>query len=141
MKADAGRSVLDYFAELPDPRVARSRRHSLLDSIAIALCAALCGADSWVHGELFGKSKREWLATFLELPKGMPSHDTFGAVFSRLDPERFQDCFVAWTRAIAQLLPGEVVAVDGKTARRSHDRPVVGTARRLGSALGLPGTP
>ncbi len=73
----------------------------------------------------FGKSKREWLATFLELPNGMPSHDTFGAVFSRLDPERFQDCFVAWTRAIAQLLPGEVVAVNSKTARCSHDRPVV----------------
>ena len=77
---------------------------------------------SWVA---FGKSKREWLATFLELTNGMPSHDTFGAVFSRLAPERFRDCFVAWTRAIAQLLPGEVVAVDGKTARRSHDRPSV----------------
>lgn len=134
MKADAGRSVLDYFAELPDPRVARSRRHSLLDIIAIALCAAICGADSWVHGELFGKSKREWLATFLELPNGIPSHDTFGAVFSRLDPERFQDCFVAWTRAIAQLLPGEVVAVDGKTARRSYDRPAGKGALHLVSA-------
>lgn len=129
MKAAAGRSVLDYFAELLDPRVARSRRHSLLDSIAIALCAAICGADSWVHGELFGKSKREWLATFLELTNGMPSHDTFGAVFSRLYPERFRDCFVAWTRAIAQLLPGEVGAVDGKTARRSHDRPAGKVAR------------
>lgn len=122
MKADAGWSLLDYFAELPDPRLARSRRHSLLDIVTIALCAAICGADSWVHVELFGKSKREWLETFLELPNGIPSHDTFGAVFARLDPERFRDCFVAWTRAIAQLLPGEVVAVDGKTARRSHDR-------------------
>ncbi len=70
----------------------------------------------------------------------MPSHDTFGAVFSRRDPERFQDCFVSWTGAIAQLLPSEVVAVDGKTARRSHNRPGPARARCIGSALGFPGT-
>ena len=129
MKADTGWSVLDYFAELPDPRVASSRRHSLPDSITLALGAALGGAASWVQEELFGKSKREWLATFPVLPNGMPSHDTFGAVFSRRDPERFQDCFVAWSGAIAQLLPGEV-AVGGKTARRSHDRPARARGRR-----------
>lgn len=134
MNEGTGWSLLDYFAELPDPRVARSRRHSLLDIITIALCAAICGADSWVHVELFGKSKREWFETFLELPNGIPSHDTFGSVFSRLDPERFRDCFVAWTQAIAQLLPGEVVAVDGKTARRSHDRPAGKGALHLVSA-------
>ena len=134
MNAGTGWSLLDYFAELPDPRIARSRRHSLRDIIPIALCAALCGADSWVHVELFGKSEREGFATFLELPNGIPAHDTFGSVFSRLAPERFRDCFVAWTQAIAQLRPGAVVAVDGKTARRSHDRPAGKGAWRRVSA-------
>ena len=93
-----------------------------MDIIAIAIGATICGADSWVHVELFGKSKLEWFQTFLELPGGIPSHDTFGDVFARLDPTQFQNCLVSWTQAIAQLLPGEVVAIDGKTARRSYDR-------------------
>ena len=115
-------TILDHFADLDDPRVERTRRHKLVDIIAIAICASICGADSWVHVELFGKSKLEWFQTFLELPNGIPSHDTFGDVFARLDPTQFQNCFVSWTQAIAQLLPGEVVAIDGKTARRSYDR-------------------
>ena len=115
-------SILDNFTDLDDPKVERTRRHRLVDIIAIAICATICGADSWVHMELFGKSKLEWFQTFLELPGGIPSHDTIGDVFARLDPEQFQSCFVAWTRAIAELLPGEVVAIDGKTARRSYDR-------------------
>ena len=113
--------VMDYFEGLDDPRIDRCKRHQLLDIIAIAICAVICGADSWVHVELFGKSKEEWFRTFLELPHGIPSHDTFGEVFSRLDPEQFQRCFMEWTRAVAELLPGEVVAIDGKTVRRSHD--------------------
>ena len=96
--------------------------HLLRDIIAIAICAVICGADSWVYIELFGKSKEEWFQTFLELPHGIPSHDTFGDVFSRLDPEQFQQCFMAWTQAVSDLIPGEVVASDGKTVRRSHDR-------------------
>ena len=111
-------SILDHFADLDDPRVERTRRHKLVDIIAIAICAIICGADSWVHVDLFGRSKLEWFQTFLELPNGVPSHDTFGDVFARLDPEQFQSCFMAWTQAIAELLPGEVVAIDGKTARR-----------------------
>ena len=111
-------TILDHFADLDDPRVERTRRHKLVDIIAIAIC----GADSWVQVELFGKSKLEWFQTFLELPNGVPSHDTFGDVFARLDPTQFQNCFVSWTQAIAQLVPGEVVAIDGKTARRSYDR-------------------
>ena len=117
---------MDHFANLDDPRVERTRRHQLVDIIAIAIaiasCATICGADSWVHMELFGKSKLEWFQSFLELPGGIPSPDTFGAVFVRLDPEQFQSSFMAWTQAIAELLPGEVVAIDGKTARRSYDR-------------------
>ena len=115
-------TILDHFADLDDPRVERTRHHKLVDILAIAICATICGADSWVHVELFGKSKREWFQTFLELPHGIPSHDTFGAVFARLDPMQLQNCFVSWTQAIAELLPGEVVAIDGKTARRSYDR-------------------
>ena len=115
-------SILDHFADLDDPRVERTRRHKLVDIIAIAICSTICGADSWAHMELFGKSKLEWFQSFLELPGGIPSHDTFGEVFARLDPEQFQRCFMAWTQAIAELLPGEVVAIDGKTARRSYDR-------------------
>ena len=117
-----GASIIDCFAGLEDPRIERSKLHKLMDIIAIAICATICGADSWVHVEIFGRSKEEWLRTFLELPNGVPSHDTFGAVFSRLDPEQFQSCFMEWTKQIAQLAQGEVVAIDGKTVRRSHDR-------------------
>ena len=117
-----GASVMDHFQDLDDPRIERSKRHQLLDIVAIAICAVICGADSWVYVELFGKSKEEWFRTFLDLPNGIPSHDNFGEVISRLDPEQFQQCFVEWTQAVAVLLPGEVVAIDGKTVRRSHDR-------------------
>ena len=113
---------MEYFRDLEDPRIERSKRHQLLDIVAIAICAVICGADSWVYVAMFGKSKEEWFRTFLDLPNGIPSHDTFGDVFSRLDPEQFQSCFVEWTQAVAALLPGEVVAIDGKTVRRSHDR-------------------
>ena len=112
---------MDYFESLDDPRVDRGKRHKLVDLIAIAISAVICGADSWVYVEMFGKSKEEWFRTFLELPHGIPSHDTFGDVFSRLDAEQFQECFMGWTQAVADLLPGEVVAIDGKTVRRSHD--------------------
>ena len=107
-------SIMDYFETLEDPRIDRSKRHTLLDIIAIAICATICGADPSVHVELFGKSKLEWFQTFLELPHGIPSHDTFGAVFSRLDPEQFQQCFMAWTQTVTELAPGEVVAIDGE---------------------------
>ena len=122
MREGKGATIMDYFETLEDPRIERCKRHKLLDIIAIAICAVICGADSWVYIELFGKSREEWFRTFLELPNGVPSHDTFGDVFSRLDPEQFQQCFMAWTQAVSQLLPGEVVAIDGKTVRRSHDR-------------------
>ena len=122
MAKSNGASIIDCFATLEDPRIERSKRHKLLDIITIAICAIICGADSWVHIEMFGRSKEEWFQTFLELPGGIPSHDTFGEVFSRLDPEQFQSCFMGWTREVAQLAPGEVVAIDGKTVRRSYDR-------------------
>ena len=121
MREGKGGRVMQCFATLDDPRIERCKRHGLLDIIAIAICAVICGADSWVHVEMFGKSKEEWLRSFLDLPNGIPSHDTFGDVFSRLDPDRFQECFMDWSQSVAELLPGEVVAIDGKTVRRSHD--------------------
>ena len=134
MREGKGASIMDYFGTLEDPRIDRCKRHQLLDIIAIAICAVICGADSWVYIELFGKSKLEWFQTFLELPHGIPSHDTFGDVCSRLDPEQFQQCFMAWTQAVSDLIPGEVVASDGKTVRRSHDRNVGKRAIHLVSA-------
>jgi predicted transposase YbfD/YdcC len=117
-----GKTLQEHFASLEDPRVERTKHHQLLAIITIALCAVICGADTWVDVEEFGKAKRAWFETFLDLPNGIPSHDTFGRVFARLDPERFQACFLSWVRAINTVLPTQQIAIDGKTARRSHDR-------------------
>ncbi len=111
-----------HFAALDDPRMERTRHHALLDIIVIAVCAVICGADSWVEIEEFGNAKLAWFRTFLELPNGIPSHDTFGRVFAALDPEQFQQCFLAWVQATAAIAGTQIVALDGKTVRRSHDR-------------------
>jgi predicted transposase YbfD/YdcC len=115
-------SILTHFADLDDPRDERGKDHQLLDIIAIAICAVICGAESWVDIELYGLSKQEWLGTFLRLNNGIPSHDTFARVFARLDPEQMQACFLSWIGAISQLSSGEVIAIDGKTVRHSYDR-------------------
>ncbi len=117
-----GPSLGAHFAALPDPRIDGTKRHRLLDVITIAICAVLCGADSWVDVELFGQAKLRWLRTFLALPHGIPSHDTFGRVFAALDPQAFEQCFLAWVRAVVTHTDGEIVALDGKTLRRSHNR-------------------
>src|SRR5947209_18137784 len=82
-----------YFAAVDDPRVERTKRHKLLDIIIIAICGMICGAQGWGEIEEFGKEKEAWLKTILELPNGIPSHDTFGRVFARLDPVQFEECF------------------------------------------------
>ena len=114
-------SIVAHFQALEDPRISPATRHHLLDIVTIALCAVVCGADTWVEIEAFGRAKAAWLRTFLALPHGIPSHDTFGRVFAALDPAQFERGFRSWVAAVADLTAGAVVAVDGKTLRRSHD--------------------
>jgi len=127
-------SIQQHFGGIRDPRIDRCKRHQLLDILVIAICAIICGADDWVEVETFGNRKLAWFTTFLALPDGIPSHDTFGRVFARLDPAQFEACFLRWIRALAELLPAEVVAVDGKELRRSLDRPAGKAAIWLVSA-------
>jgi predicted transposase YbfD/YdcC len=110
-----------YFGQIEDPRVERRKLHKLLDIIVIAICAVICGADNWVDIQYFGERKKAWLQQFLALPNGIPSHDTFGRVFSRLNAEQFQVCFLDWVKAVNQVTKGQVVAIDGKQVRRTMD--------------------
>lgn len=115
-------SLIVSFQDLPDPRVEGRCDHQLIDIIVIAVCAVLAGAETWVDIENFGKAKCDWLSSFLELPSGIPSHDTFGRFFAALDGEAFQTAFMRWVEGVFRVSKGQVVAIDGKTVRRSHDR-------------------
>ena len=128
------RALHDAFADLSDPRVDRTKEHLLGDSVTIAICAVICGADSWVAVEEFGKTKHTWLRTFLALPTGSPSHATVGRVFAALDADQFQHGFVRWIRAVWPATAGEVIAVAGKPLRGSHDRGIGKDAIHLVSA-------
>jgi predicted transposase YbfD/YdcC len=110
-----------YFGELRDPRLERTRDHELLNILILAICAIIGGADNWEDVEEFGKAKTEWFKSFLDLPNGIPSHDTFGRVFARLDPEAFRQGFVNWVAGVCRVLPGQVIAVDGKKPHGSKD--------------------
>lgn len=113
-------SVVEYLAEVPDPRIDRTRAHPLENILVIALLAVLCGADSFTSMEDFGHSKKEFLATFLDLESGIPSHDTFGRVLAALDPAALEAAFRAWVNSLVEVSKGEIVAIDGKTLRRSY---------------------
>lgn len=115
-------TIMEHFAELEEPRTHTGKvRHKLIDILVIAICGSICGADGWANIAEFGKAKEVWLRKFLELPRGIPSHDTFGRVFSMIRPEKFRECFVNWIQSVAQISKGEIVAVDGKKLRRSYD--------------------
>ena len=115
-------SLMEHFSLLPDPRIDRTKAHQLNDIIVTTICAVICGADSWVDVETFGNERKKWLKQFLDLPNGIPSHDTFGRVFALLDSETFQQCFLAWVKTISKQTKGNVVAIDGKSVRRSHNK-------------------
>jgi predicted transposase YbfD/YdcC len=132
-------SLVAHFQTLEDPRLARTRLHSLLDILSITICAVICGADSWVEVEKYGVAKEDWLRGFLQLPNGIPAHDTFGRVFAALDPEQFRACFADWVAAVAEQTGLPHIAIDGKTLRRSHDRGQGQAALHLISAWAVEG--
>lgn len=122
MKTDIGISLEHHFSSLQDPRIDRTKQHKLLDIMVIAICAVIAGADSWYDIEAFGEAKEGWFRQFLELANGIPSHDTFGRLFARLDPEQFETCFRHWVAANREVIAGEIVAIDGKVLRGSQDK-------------------
>lgn len=115
-------SLLTHFKSLADPRTAYLVEHPLLDILALTICAVICGAETWEEIEAYGHSKLDWLKTFLGLPNGIPSHDTISRVFALLEPSQLQECFVSWVKSIAELSLGEVISLDGKSARHSYDK-------------------
>ncbi|MYA03466.1 MAG: ISAs1 family transposase [Caldilineaceae bacterium SB0664_bin_22] len=120
-------SLRSCLEEVSDPRSAHARRHPLTSVLFLALTAVIGGADTWVEVEEFGRDHRAWFERWLHLPHGIPSHDTFshdtfGRVFALLDPEPQEAGFARWVQTLHDQLTGQVVALDGKTARRSHDR-------------------
>src|ERR687885_55951 len=127
-------SIVKHFQTLEDPRIARTKKHPLLDILVIAVCTLLTGGEGFQDMELFGKSKQAWLQTFLALPHGIPSHDTFGRVFARLHPQRFQECFLSWTQAVAHLTQGTLISLDGKTVKASFDRATAASPLHMLSA-------
>jgi predicted transposase YbfD/YdcC len=135
-------NLITILKEVPDPRVERRKLHSLADVLCIAICALLCGADSFEDMEVFGEAKSDWFETFLELPNGIPSHDTFNRVFAAIDPDKFLECFMRWTQSLRSAIAEEIVALDGKALRRAinaGDSPKVmvsAWAADIGLALG-----
>jgi predicted transposase YbfD/YdcC len=115
-------SLQEAFSSLEDPRVERHKRHELLDMIVLTICAVISGAEGWEAIEQFGKSKRDWLRRGIELKNGIPSHDCIARVIARIEPTKMTECFMAWVQSVAELTAGEIVSIDGKTARRSYNR-------------------
>jgi predicted transposase YbfD/YdcC len=121
------------FTQVEDPRVERTKRHRLRDIIILAICGVICGAEGWVEIEEFGKAKEAWFTELLNLPNGIPSHDTFGRVFALIDPKQFEASFFHWVQGMSTTVKG-VIAIDGKTLRRSHDQAAGKKALHLVSA-------
>jgi len=130
-----------FCERLDDPRVERTRLHRLIDILVIAICAVICGAESWDDLAEFGEVKQDWFATFLELPNGIPSHDPFNRVFAARNPEQFRQAFLNWMRSMLPVLPAQLIAIDGQTVRRSYDtwneKPAIHLVSAWASANGL----
>jgi predicted transposase YbfD/YdcC len=114
--------LVEHFSALEDPRCAGKVEHRLIDILVIAVCAVIACAESWDDIALYGRNKLNWLQSFLTLANGIPSHDTFRRVFMLIDPDAFEACFSTWAQSFAEAFDREVVAIDGKTLRRSFDR-------------------
>lgn len=121
MEPSPVKSLQDYFRDFKDPRAKSAKRHELLDIIIIAVCAVICDCNTWVDIAEFGRSRVEWFKSFLALPQGIPSHDTFGRVFALLNPEEFVRCFRLWAEGLRDTLGGQIINIDGKTLRGAHD--------------------
>jgi len=119
---DAILPLKEHFGGLDDPRAQHSIEHLLIDIVIVTICGVICVADTWVEIENYGLAKQEWLETFLELPNGIPSHDTFERVFARLRPEQLQQCFLNWVQTVFNITDGQLISLDGKTLRGSYKR-------------------
>jgi predicted transposase YbfD/YdcC len=115
------KNIIEIMEQIPDPRQGNAIRHKLSDAIIIGILAILCGYDEYTEMELFGEMKEDWLRGFLELPHGIPSHDTFGDIFAAINPQALHECFAEWVETIREKISGEIIAIDGKTIRRSKD--------------------
>ena len=118
----AGGSIQRAFVSLPDPRARGGKRHNLAAMLTIAVCAVICGSASWTDIAEFGRAKKEWFESFLHLPHGIPSHDTFGRVFAIIEPEAFERCFGQWVKGLVKAGKGTLVGIDGKTLKHSFDK-------------------
>ena len=121
MAQDAN-DFITHFSIIRDPRMDRTKRHPLNTIVFTALCAVIAGAEHWTEVAQFAKEKQAWLSQYVDFPHGIPSHDTYGRFFALLNPKEFDKCFLSWVRSIYKKSQGEVIALDGKTVRRSHDR-------------------
>jgi predicted transposase YbfD/YdcC len=121
MKLKPKHSIAEHFNDIEDIRIERGKKHKLIDIITISICAVVCGADGWIDIEMYGIARKKWLDKFLELPNGIPSHDTFARVFSQINPDEFNKSFLSWIKGISKITAGEIIAFDGKQSRNSGD--------------------
>ena len=122
MKLKPKHSIAEHFNDIEDVRIERGKKHKLIDIITISICAVVCGADGWIDIEMYGIARKKWLKKFLELPNGIPSHDTFSRVLSQINPDEFNKSFLSWVKGISKITAGEIIAFDGKQSRNSGDK-------------------
>lgn len=122
MEEGAREGLVECLRIIKDPRIDRTKRHPLVSVLFIGVCAVLCGAETWEEMEDFGNERKEWLGQYVALPFGIPSHDTFGRIFAQMDSRAFQESFLGWVQLVSLKMPGQIISIDGKTLRRSHDR-------------------